>query len=45
MPTTIVQALPAAESDAAVLLRTLLISSTVSAHTTRAYAKALDDFL
>lgn len=45
MPTTIVQALPAAESDAADLLRTLLISSTVSAHTARAYAKALDDFL
>jgi site-specific recombinase XerD len=45
VPITIVQALPAAESDAADLLRTLLISSTVSAHTARAYAKALDDFL
>ena len=42
---TIVKALPATESDAADFLRTLLISSTVSAHTARAYAKALDDFL
>jgi hypothetical protein len=44
MPTSI-EVHPAPAPEAAALLRALLTTSVVSAHTARAYAKALSDFL
>lgn len=45
MPTATLLGLPAVESNASELLRKLLLNSAVSAHTARAYVKALDDLL